>query len=500
MADPRAALPETVALLGGGVIGGGWAARFLLNGVDVRLHDPDPDAGRKVGEVVENGRRAMRRLTHAPLPGEGRLELCASAEEAAAGAALIVESAPEREQLKRELFARVEAAASDDALFTSSTSGLRPSALQADMRRPERMLVAHPFNPVYLLPLVELCAGEATAPEAVERMRLICEAIGMAPLVVRREIDGFLADRLMEALWRESLWLVNDDVATVSELDDAVRLGAGLRWAAMGTFETYRIAGGEAGMRHFMEQFGPALKWPWTRLTDVPELTDELLDRIASQSDEQAAGMGFRDMERRRDDCLVGIIQALRTRGVGAGAVLERYEQSLMSGATEGEPSAVDGDGRPLHRAHVMPEWVDYNGHAHESRYLQAFGDATDGLLQRLGVDGAYLQDGRSFYTVETHLSHLREISAGDDLEISTQVLDADPKRVHVFHEMRRDGEVVATAEQMLLHVDTVANRAAETEGEVARRGDELAAADARLPRPERAGRSIGVNRGQPSG
>src|SRR5262249_11025280 len=156
-----------------------------------------------------------------------------------------------------------------------------------------------------------------TAPESVERMRQICEAIGMAPLVLRREIDGFLADRLMEALWRESLWLVNDEVATVSELDDAVRLGAGPRSAGVGTFETSRIAGGEAGMRHFMEQFGPALQWPWTRLTEVPELTDELIDRIARQSDEQAAGVGFRDMERRRDDCLIGIIQALRAQGVG---------------------------------------------------------------------------------------------------------------------------------------------------------------------------------------
>ena len=141
----------------------------------------------------------------------------------------------------------------------------------------------------------------------------------------------------------------------------------------------------------------------------------------------------------------------------------------------------------------MPPEWVDYNGHAHESRYLQVFGDATDSLLARLGVDGAYLDGGHSFYTVETHLSHLREISAGEELEVSTQVLDADAKRVHVFHEMRRDGEPVATAEQMLLHVDTVANRAAETEGQVARRVEELAAAHAGLPRPERAGRAVGV-------
>ncbi|HEY0389475.1 MAG TPA: carnitine 3-dehydrogenase [Gaiellales bacterium] len=494
MAERRGRLPGSVGLIGGGVIGGGWAARFLLNGVDVRVYDPDPDAGRKVDEVIENARRAMRRLTHAPLPAEGALEIVGSLEDAARGAELVVESAPEREQLKRELLARAEAAADADALFTSSTSGLRPSALQADMRRPERLLVAHPFNPVYLLPLVELCAGERTSSESVERAGAICEAVGMAPLVLRQEIDGFLADRLMEALWRESLWLVNDGVATVSELDEAVRLGAGLRWAAMGTFETYRIAGGEAGMRHFMEQFGPALKWPWTRLTDVPELTDELLDRISEQSDEQAAGLGFREMERRRDDCLVAIMQGLRAQGVGAGEVLARYERSLMDAAGASEQLGErDADGRPVHSAEVLPEWVDYNGHAHESRYLQVFGDATDGLLRRLGVDAGYLAGGRSFYTVETHLSHVREASAGERLDVTTQVLDADAKRLHLFHEMRRDGEVIATAEQMLLHVDTAASRTVEASGDVRRQVDDLAARHAGLPRPERAGRTIGM-------
>src|ERR671928_182463 len=127
----------------------------------------------------------------------------------------------------------------------------------------------------------------------------------MQPLLVRREIDGFVADRLLEALWREALWLVADDVATVDEVDDAIRYGPGLRWAAMGTFLTYRIAGGEAGMRHFLAQFGPALQWPWSKLTDVPELTDELLDRLVAQSDEQAAGRSVRELERVRDDYLV---------------------------------------------------------------------------------------------------------------------------------------------------------------------------------------------------
>ncbi len=136
-----------------------------------------------------------------------------------------------------------------------------------------------------------------------------------------------MADRLLEALWREALWLVNDGIATVSEIDDAIRFGAGLRWASMGTFLTYRIAGGEAGMRHFMEQFGPALAWPWTKLTDVPELTEALLDRIVEQSDAQAAGRSVRELERLRDDCLVAVMQGLRAQDVGAGSVLAHWEQ-----------------------------------------------------------------------------------------------------------------------------------------------------------------------------
>jgi carnitine 3-dehydrogenase len=490
--------PKTVGLVGAGVIGAGWAARFVLHGVDVRLFDPDPEAARKVGEVLDNARRALRRLTLAPIPAEGGLALVGSLEDAVAGCDFVIESAPEQERLKRELLAAADAVAMPDVVIASSTSGLLPSRLQRDMRHPERMLVGHPFNPVYLLPLVEVCAGERTSAQAVERAADIYRAIGMAPLIVRKEIDGFIADRLMEALWREALWLVNDDVATVSEVDDAVRLGAGLRWAAMGSFQSYRIAGGEDGMHHFLSQFGPALQWPWSKLTDVPELTDELLDRIVAQSDEQADGMGVREMERLRDDCLVAVLHALRSQGVGAGEVLARHERMLLGGVSGGEGAGEeDGDGLLLHRARVQPEWVDYNGHAHESRYLQVFGDATDGLLRRVGVDAAYLDGGHSFYTVETHLSHLGEASAGDDLAVTTQLLAADEKRLHVFHRMTGggDGTVIATAEQMLLHVDTEQGRAAPADGELLARVRELADRHAGLPLPDRAGRSVGMQR-----
>jgi carnitine 3-dehydrogenase len=464
------------------VIGAGWAARFVLNGCDVRLYDPAPEAPDRAAEVLDDARSAYGQLTLAPLPPEGELRVVGSVEEAVGGVELVQESAPERVELKRALLAEADRAAPPAALVCSSTSGLRPSELQAEMTRPERFCVAHPFNPVYLLPLVELCAGVRTAPETVERADELFRSVGLRPLVVRSEIDGFVADRLLEALWREALWLVDDGIATVEEVDDAIRYGAGLRWAFMGTFLTYRIAGGEQGMRHFLSQFGPALEWPWTHLTDVPELTDELVETIAAQSDAQAGGLSPRELERLRDRLLVRVLQGLREEEFAAGATLAAWERGLL-GAAEVPARQVPAD------------WVDYNGHVHESRYLQLFADANDALLAEVGVDSAYLAGGGSYFTVETHLSHLRQLEAGDRVHVTTQILDSDEKRLHVFHVLLREGEEgpIATAEQMLLHVDTASGRAAPTREPARSRVAELTQQHGSLPRPERAGRSIGV-------
>src|SRR3954452_16366500 len=484
--------PGTVGLLGGGVIGGGWAARFVLNGIDVRLYDPAPDAQRAVGEVLDNARRAMRRMTLAPLPAEGTLTLVATPEEAAPGAKCVQESAPGREPLRRELLAAASRAAPADVVFASSTSGLLPSRLQADMAHPERLTVGHPFNPVYLLPLVEVCGGERTAPETVERAAAVYRTLGMHPLVLRREIDAFVADRLLEALWREALWLVADDVATVEDVDDAIRYGAGLRWACMGPFLTYRIGGGTAGMRHFMAQFGPTLELPWTKLTDVPDLSDGLLDKLVDQSDAQASGRDVRALERLRDDCLVSLIQGLRTQDVGAGAVLGEYERRLFAAAPAREDGVADEAPLRLHATVVAPEWIDYNGHAHESRYLQVFGDTTDALLRHVGLD---LDAGSSYFTVETHLSHLGQARAGDRLHTTTQLLGHDAKRLHVFHSLYRTGDdaLLATAEQMLLHVDTATDRTKAADPALLARVERIARAHVALPRPERAGRAIAM-------
>ncbi|MDX1541620.1 MAG: L-carnitine dehydrogenase [Geminicoccaceae bacterium] len=310
---------QPVALLGGGVIGAGWAARLVLNGHEVTVFDPDPRTERKVRAVLENAARACDKLDTLRVE-PGRLTCTADLEAAARGAGFIQESAPEREDLKRDLLARASRAAAPEVIIASSTSGLLPSRLQADMAHPERFVVGHPFNPVYLLPLVEVCGGERTSEETKQNAAAFYRSLGMHPLMLRREVDGFIADRLMEALWREALHLINDEIATADEIDQAIVYGPGLRWAFMGTFLTYRLAGGEAGMRHFMAQFGPALKLPWAHI-EAPELTDELIDRIVLQSDAQAGDRSTRELERTRDDCLVAVLQALRTQGYAAGAV-----------------------------------------------------------------------------------------------------------------------------------------------------------------------------------
>jgi carnitine 3-dehydrogenase len=319
---------QKIGLVGGGVIGAGWAARFLLEGHDVAVYDPDPEIGRKLETVIAAGRKARAALFPTDATAQGALSVAPTVEAAVAGADFVQESLPEREDLKQRMLKIIDGATRADVIVGSSTSGLLPTRLQSVMARPERFVVGHPFNPVYLLPLVEVCGGERTSAATKDAAMALYTSVGMKPLHVRKEIDGFIADRLLEALWREALWLVNDGVATTEEIDDAIRYGAGLRWSFMGTFLIYRMAGGEAGMRHFLAQFGPALKLPWTKL-EAPELTDALIDRVAEQSDAQAAGASIRDLEARRDSCLVAVLEALRAQGFAAGATLGEHGRRL---------------------------------------------------------------------------------------------------------------------------------------------------------------------------
>jgi len=320
---------RTAAIIGGGVIGGGWAARFLLNGWNVRVYDPSPDADRKINEMLDNARASLPQLADVAMPAEGALSFEADVKAVVENADWIQESVPERIEIKHSVFKEIQQYAPETAVLGSSTSGYKPTVLQENATRPGQIMVAHPFNPVYLLPLVEVVAGSETDAAMVDKACEILTSIGMKPLRVRKEIDAHIADRFLEAVWREGLWMIKDGVATTEEIDDAIRYGFGLRWAQMGLFETYRVAGGEAGMAHFIAQFGPCLQWPWTKLMDVPELTDELVDKIATQSDEQSGMHSIRELERIRDNNLVVMMRGLKQTDWGAGRLLNEHDQRL---------------------------------------------------------------------------------------------------------------------------------------------------------------------------
>jgi carnitine 3-dehydrogenase len=478
---------KVLGLLGTGVIGGGWAARAMHLGIDVVAMDSKPEMEAWIRGAVDNARAALSRLTVAPLPPEGRLTFTTELEAMAGQVDFIQENIPEQLELKQRILAQASRVAPADVVIASSTSGLLPSDLQREMQAPERFLVAHPFNPVYLLPLVELVGGKATSAAAMDAAARFYTEIGMHPLRVRREVPGHLTDRLQEALWREILHLVNDGVATTGELDDAIVYGPGLRWAGMGTNLIYHLAGGETGMRHMLRQFGPCLKWPWTKL-EAPELTETLIDRMVEGTQAQADGRSIRELERLRDEYLLAIQQVLKQFDLGAGATLraleERlYERSGRSSAAGLEAALEAGATGPVRMldTYVRPEWIDYNGHMTDSRYLQVFGDAMDALLRWAGVDAAYRQAGRAVYTVESHVKHVAEAKALEPIYVATQVLELDAKRVRFHHSLhrRRDEAVIATATQLYLHVDTRAKRAAPFEKSVHARLERLRAAHA---------------------
>ncbi len=496
MTSATSAEIKRVAIVGTGVIGAGWAARCLARGLDVIASDPAAGAEGRLRASVERAWPAMRSLSMAPGAEAAELSFNADLQAACATADFIQENAPENEELKRALHARIDAAARPEVVIASSSSGLLPTRIQADCKHPERLVIGHPFNPVYLLPLVEVLGGERTGEAAIERAISFYRTLGMHPLRVRTEIEGYISDRLQEALWREALHMVADGVATTGEIDDAVIYGPGLRWALMGTCLTFHLAGGEQGMRHMLEQFGPALALPWTKLT-APELTPELIDRMVEGTRRQAAGRSIEELERLRDACLVGIMRTLRPHGIGAGATLaedeaRRYGQRDYARWTKGAEIAAP---LALYQAAVQSEWVDYNGHMSESFFLLAFGDASDALFRYIGIDEAYRAAGNSFYTVESHINYYREASSGEPLSFTTQILGLDEKRLHLFHSMYLggSGELLCVTEQMLLHVDMKAAAACPIKPAVFEALSAIWQVHEDMPRPKEAGRRMAV-------
>ncbi|WP_405402578.1 carnitine 3-dehydrogenase [Paracoccus sp. Ld10] len=470
-------MTQIAAIIGGGVIGGGWAARFALSGWNVTIFDPDPEAARKIDAVMANARRSLPALSDVALPPEGQVKIVPTLAEAVANADWIQESAPERLEMKHRILNEIQTHCRKDALIGSSTSGFKPSELQQGALRPEQIFVAHPFNPVYLLPLIELVGDDQTTARA----HAILTEIGMKPLKVRKEIDAHIADRFLEAVWREALWLVKDGIATTQEIDDAIRYGFGLRWGQMGLFETYRVAGGEAGMAHFIAQFGPCLQWPWTKLMDVPELTDELVHTIASQSDAQSGSHSIRELERIRDDNLVSMMRSLKGRNWGAGALLNEHDARLCAGH---EPDftkpfiSVDRS--------IPVDWSDYNGHMNESRYGQVWSDAADAVMRMIGADADYIAAGLSYFTVDTHTKFMNECHVGEHITVETQILEGAGKKLQLFHEMKNaSGALVASCTQLLIHVSLETRKSCDPGPQIVTKLAAIMAAQAALSQNE---------------
>ncbi len=317
---------KTVGIVGTGLIGSGWASRCSARGLEVIAYDPAPNGEAILYSHVNNAWRALEKLGFDRTKA-GRVRFTNDLEELCKLSQYIQESAPEVIGLKQSLHAQMDEFAAAEVVIASSSSGLLPTQIQSSAKNPERIVIGHPFNPVYILPLVEIVKGENSLESVAQQAAEFYRIIGMYPLMVRKEIDGYVSDRLQEALWREALHLVADGVASTDEVDDAIIYGPGLRWAIMGVCLTFHLAGGETGMKHMLEQFGPALQLPWTNLK-APELTDELTQRMVDGTLAQSEGRSVQELENLRDDCLIDILRVLQKYQHGAG--LTNFENSIQ--------------------------------------------------------------------------------------------------------------------------------------------------------------------------
>ncbi len=307
----ESAAVRRVACIGTGVIGAGWAAHFLARGYDVVAWDPAPDANERLRAIVDDAWPALERLGLAEGASRDRLRWESSFEAALADAEFVQESGPERLEVKRDLLATIDRATPKGVIVASSTSGFPMSDMQPEAEGAARMVVGHPFNPPYLIPLVEVAGGTRTDPAAVDWAAGFYAAAGKTVLTLKRELPGFVANRLQEAMWREALHIVAAGEATVEGIDLAVRAGPGLRLAIMGPCLTFHLASGAGGMAAMLDHFGPCLKAPWTRLA-APPLTPELRRRMVEGCAQEAGDRSVRDLVRERDAALVAILKALK--------------------------------------------------------------------------------------------------------------------------------------------------------------------------------------------
>jgi 3-hydroxyacyl-CoA dehydrogenase len=302
-------MTERISVIGAGTIGASWAAYFLARGFEVAAYDPAPNGEDFARRFIDNAWPTLEKLK-AVQPGADRQRFSFFKDPAAAakGAAFVQESGPEREDVKIELFAAIDGAAPADSVIASSSSGLLISRVTGKCKHPERCVIGHPFNPPHLIPLVEVVGGAKTSPDAVTKAMNFYREIGKHPIHIRKEVRGHVANRLQAALWREAIHLVTEGVVSVADADAAIAYGPGLRWALMGPHLTFHMAGGDGGMKHFMDHLGPALQ-SWMDDLGTPTLDAKTQKAIIDGVTEEAAGRSMDDLRRWRDRKLIEILR-----------------------------------------------------------------------------------------------------------------------------------------------------------------------------------------------
>ena len=295
---------KKVAIIGTGVIGAGWIIRCLAHNKIVYAFDKDPKLKNSLIKEIKRTWPFVKKLFKKNKLNLKNFYYFTSLEKTLKDAEFIQECATENYALKTKLMSTIGNYAKPNAIISSSSSGLLPTRIYSKCKNPHRSLIGHPFNPVYLLPAVEIVPGKKTSTRYLNQAKKFYKSISMNPIMVKKELPGYLSDRLQEALWREGLHIINEGYATTEDLDRAIEDGPGLRWSLMGTFLTFHLAGGKAGMKHMLEQFGPALKLPWTKLK-APKLTKNLSSRIISGTKNQSKGKSVSMISNIRDEYLV---------------------------------------------------------------------------------------------------------------------------------------------------------------------------------------------------
>ena len=298
-----------VTSIGAGPIGAGWAAHFLARGYQVTAYIHHRDEENQFMSVVNTAWPCLVDLGLADGASLDRLTVTDDLNVATREAQFIQESAPERMEIKQALYETLGRITPPEVVIASSTSGLTMTDIQIKSATPERCVVGHPFNPPYLLPLVEVIGGDKTAEDALDWVMAFYHHAGKEPIRLKKEIPGFIATRLQEALWREALHMVANGEASPEDIDRALRFGPAPRMAIQGQCMAFHVACGAGGMATNLDQFGPALKLPWTRLK-APELTQELRDAMVNGCNDMAAGRHFEDMAAERDRRIVAVLKA----------------------------------------------------------------------------------------------------------------------------------------------------------------------------------------------